>query len=243
MSSYQYRDSHVKDKTVSLTVLSLTWESPYLGKTVFILRRSITLIARFMVPTWGPSGADRTQVSPMLSPWTYLGSFEYFGKHLRSHYENWIDTPRQYMFPFFSTFSKSMVLCNASFLPNDDYFIPAWVCEENLYRERLCRDCFYWCVGWWAIWAIMEPPEGWESGGWFNIKMPSYQDRKSIVGMRRSYDCLTSTIWFTILVRWNLYIESGPCIWCCSHIFSCNGIIFRWIDDKLCAMLYLYTVI
>ena len=39
MLSYQYRDSHVKDKTVSPAVLSLTWESPYLGKTVFILRR------------------------------------------------------------------------------------------------------------------------------------------------------------------------------------------------------------
>ena len=35
----RYGDSHVKDKTVSPTVLSLTWESPYLGKTVFILRR------------------------------------------------------------------------------------------------------------------------------------------------------------------------------------------------------------
>ena len=31
-----------------------------------------TLIARFMGPTWGPSGADRTQVGPMLSPWTLL---------------------------------------------------------------------------------------------------------------------------------------------------------------------------
>ena len=29
-----------------------------------------TLIARFMGPTWGPSGADRTQVGPMLAPWT-----------------------------------------------------------------------------------------------------------------------------------------------------------------------------
>ena len=38
MLSYQYKDSHVKDKTVSLTVLSLTCESPYLRKTVFILR-------------------------------------------------------------------------------------------------------------------------------------------------------------------------------------------------------------
>ena len=29
-----------------------------------------TLIARFIWPTWGPSGADRTQVGPMLAPWT-----------------------------------------------------------------------------------------------------------------------------------------------------------------------------
>ena len=36
MSSYRYRDPYVKDKTV--TVLSLTRESPYLGKMVFILR-------------------------------------------------------------------------------------------------------------------------------------------------------------------------------------------------------------
>ena len=39
MLSYQYRVPHVKDKTVSPTVLSLTWESPYLEKTVFILRQ------------------------------------------------------------------------------------------------------------------------------------------------------------------------------------------------------------
>ena len=30
------------------------------------------LVARFMGPTWGPSGADRTQVGPMLAPWTLL---------------------------------------------------------------------------------------------------------------------------------------------------------------------------
>ena len=32
MSSYQYRDPHA-------TVLYLTWDSPFLGKTIFILRR------------------------------------------------------------------------------------------------------------------------------------------------------------------------------------------------------------
>ena len=31
-----------------------------------------TPIARFMVPTWGPSRADRTQVGPILAPWTLL---------------------------------------------------------------------------------------------------------------------------------------------------------------------------
>ena len=31
-----------------------------------------TLIARFMGLTWGPSGADRAQVGPMLAPWTLL---------------------------------------------------------------------------------------------------------------------------------------------------------------------------
>ena len=46
MPSFQYRDYHVKDKTVSPTVLSLTWESPYLGKTVFILRRGPAAVCK-----------------------------------------------------------------------------------------------------------------------------------------------------------------------------------------------------
>ena len=33
---------------------------------------NIALIARFMGPKWGPSGAHRTQVGPMLAPWTLL---------------------------------------------------------------------------------------------------------------------------------------------------------------------------
>ena len=32
----------------------------------------LTLIARFTGPTWGLSGADRTQVGAMLAPWTLL---------------------------------------------------------------------------------------------------------------------------------------------------------------------------
>ena len=32
----------------------------------------IPQIARFMEPTWGPSGAGRTQVGPVLAPWAVL---------------------------------------------------------------------------------------------------------------------------------------------------------------------------
>ena len=33
-----------------------------------------SLIARFMGPIWRPSGADRTQMDPMLAPWTLLSA-------------------------------------------------------------------------------------------------------------------------------------------------------------------------
>ena len=55
-SSYQYGDPRVKDKTVS-TVLSLTWESPYLEWTVFILRR--TLIANHLFTSHWSSGLTK----------------------------------------------------------------------------------------------------------------------------------------------------------------------------------------
>ena len=35
-----------------------------------------TLIARFVGPRWDPSGTDRTQVGPMLAPWTLLSGYD-----------------------------------------------------------------------------------------------------------------------------------------------------------------------
>ena len=35
-------------------------------------RYHVTQITRFMGPTWGPPGTDRTKVGPMLAPWTLL---------------------------------------------------------------------------------------------------------------------------------------------------------------------------
>ena len=44
-----------------------------------MVRRS--LIARFMGLTWGPSGADRTQVGPMSAPWTLLSGIIFSSFH------------------------------------------------------------------------------------------------------------------------------------------------------------------
>ena len=40
--------------------------------SAFVTHEITSLIARFVGPTWGPPGADRTQVVPMLAPWTLL---------------------------------------------------------------------------------------------------------------------------------------------------------------------------
>ena len=47
-------------------------------------------VARFMGPAWGPSGADRTQVGPMLAPWSLLSGasclvVQPFGKQFIYH--------------------------------------------------------------------------------------------------------------------------------------------------------------
>ena len=47
----------------------------YIAYTVmisYLALRMASLIASCMGPTWGPSRADRTQVGPMLAPWTLL---------------------------------------------------------------------------------------------------------------------------------------------------------------------------
>ena len=52
------------------------------------------MIARFMGPTWGPPGADRTQVGPMWTPWKLLSGL------LSTVYHLWIWLKsRQYLCP------------------------------------------------------------------------------------------------------------------------------------------------
>ena len=50
-----------------------------------------SLTSRFMGPTWDPAGADRTQVGPMLAPWTLLsGLYSYKHQHSQQSSKMWI---------------------------------------------------------------------------------------------------------------------------------------------------------
>ena len=49
---------------------------------VWLSKYGVFLIAMFMGPTWGLSGADMTQVSPILAPWTLLSG----GSHMSNAY-------------------------------------------------------------------------------------------------------------------------------------------------------------
>ena len=54
-----------------IALKSLWWKKKFIKRHLICASNS-SLIAWFMVPTWGPSRPDRTQVGPMLAPWTLL---------------------------------------------------------------------------------------------------------------------------------------------------------------------------
>ena len=67
---------------------------PWLSKSLKVSQWGlISLITRYMGPTWGPPGADRTQVGTMLAPWILLSGYANF--------------PRSVTFPFFQHYRNS----------------------------------------------------------------------------------------------------------------------------------------
>ena len=60
------------DSYIVVGHLQTPWRSRQLGAMCAVGSTHVPLLARFMGSTWGPSGADRTQMGPMLAPWTLL---------------------------------------------------------------------------------------------------------------------------------------------------------------------------
>ena len=62
-----------KDPMFWVLVIELKYQAYKSGNGISWLRTGIgSLITRFVGPALGPSGANRTQVGPMLAPWTLL---------------------------------------------------------------------------------------------------------------------------------------------------------------------------
>ena len=66
------------DKWKYITILYIScykhWSLWWFGENILRDGSIIPLIARFIRPTRGPPGADRTQVGPILAPWTLLSA-------------------------------------------------------------------------------------------------------------------------------------------------------------------------
>ena len=83
-------------------------------------------------------------------------------------------------------------------------------------------------------------------GGWFNIKMPSYQYRKSHCGDKTILRPFYLRMGFLIQVRWHIYIESGPksCNYgiCCFKYIGINpSSAYNWQQSTIISVVYIIT--
>ena len=87
-----------------------------------------SLIASFMGPTWGPSGADRTQVGPMLAPWPLLSGFGAICSELRLH-NDYVVLPQR---------------PNNDFLELNTIYVPIYsvaeIRKQNLFVKSACSE-------------------------------------------------------------------------------------------------------
>ena len=74
-----------------------------------------SLIARFMGPTWGPSGADRTQVGPMLAPWTLLSGMTLWQIVVPTMATRW-QGPCRWMEPLFNKVKILLRRCESAYM-------------------------------------------------------------------------------------------------------------------------------
>ena len=68
---------HDYDVTKNLNRNNMELQGTNRSLSIFHDKNENTLIARLIGSTWGPSGADRTQVGPMLASWSLLSGLSW----------------------------------------------------------------------------------------------------------------------------------------------------------------------
>ena len=119
--------------------------------------------SKVLGPTWGPSGADRTQVGPMLAPWTLLSGIL---QHTNVQWNNWAHFRYPFQFLYipkgitFWTFKISYINLVTSLIPLTVYSIhclhklslhhesrrPIWSCTTGFYifQISISTNFRYW---------------------------------------------------------------------------------------------------
>ena len=124
------------------------------------------LIARFMGPTWGPSGADRTQVVPVLVPWT-----------LQSGRVTWT---KFYVGMLGSKCRKQCIYLNSFIMYFSFHTVGKWLesqCIIKAWRWPWClnqRSMMYALLNWYqSDWSICMKPVMKFIHEWFDPLWPS----------------------------------------------------------------------
>ena len=130
--------------SISETIKAPHWAYCLCGRRILTYT---PLIARFMRPTWGPSGAHRIQVGPMLAPWTLLsGTFcAKAGSELvwcKQQGRQWTHILICLMVPmmFLSKHNK-VVICLVLFLPVYKIILFSLLRKFHLSRETAKLSC------------------------------------------------------------------------------------------------------
>ena len=120
-----------------LFILSFTVYRQTCTRFGCVLLCPASLIVRFMGPTWGPSGSDRTQVGPMLVPWTLLSGVVCHpllgacGAFNHTHQACFVRSPQwQWNNP-----TKTSIECEQLAVLHPSYQLPAFL------SQQIC-DCF-----------------------------------------------------------------------------------------------------
>ena len=110
-------------------------------------------IARFVRPTWGPSGADRTQVGPMLVPWTLLPGM------IRVKCIRWV-IAIHILIPCVSWFWAYRWIGAAIYMAQSIKMKPSelYICFATLSCISISQGCVYiiWCQLYNQCWFIIQ---------------------------------------------------------------------------------------
>ena len=136
-----------------------------------------SLIARFMGPAWGPSGAYRIQVGPMLAPWTLLSGVFCSPGHIASFIASWwhqTSTPANIELLIMSSsgihhafFLNDQYMYHLTVSENDTIHCPFGVMWCFMCCDMWCDVCMscglwydvmwyaMWCDVWCVTWSVM----------------------------------------------------------------------------------------